>query len=103
MKSAKPIPFASRKFAFRRDAWIRNLLKSDMASGAKVVGVRLSLYMNEKSQMAYPSHARLGDECGLSERQTRQHLATLEDEKWLLIKHVRNAGNQYWLRYWWDE
>lgn len=102
-KPTTPLPFNQRKFAYRRDVWIRNLLKSDLPSGAKVVAVRLALYMNEKQQTANPGHEHLGDECALSARQVQDHLRKLEDARWLLIKHVRNAGNQYWLRYWWSE
>lgn len=102
-KRKKNVPFAARRFAFRRDVWLRNLLCSDLPSGAKVVGARLSLYMNEGKKSAFPTHDKLGEECGLSGRQVRDHLQKLEGERWVLIKHVRNAGNHYWLRYWWDE
>lgn len=86
---------------------MRNLLMSDLPSGAKVVGIRLALYMNEHKQYAYPSHGELGQACGFSDRNVRAHIEKLEGDdenpKWLTIKHVRNTGNTYWLRYWWDE
>lgn len=103
MEKRKPAPFAERSFAFRRDVWMRNLAKSDLPAGAKLVGIRLALYMNEGKQTAHPSHGALGDDCGLSDRQIRTHLAKLEDDGWITVKHVRNAGNRYWLRYWWSE
>jgi hypothetical protein len=98
-----------KTFAERRDLWMRNLLLHDMPSGAKMVGVRLALYMHEDQQFAFPSYDRLGKDCGLSARQVQTHVRRLElgtsndHAHWITVKHVRNTGNAYWLRYWWEE
>ena len=108
----KPVTFAQR-----RDIWVRNLLRSDLPAGAKVVGVRLAMYMNQKKQHAYPSYDKLGLACGMSARQAQTNCMILEGREqtpagkklntdgrgWLLVQHKRNVGNGYWLRYWWDE
>lgn len=98
-----------KTFAEKRDVWMRNLIEHDLPSGAKVVGLRLALYMNEKKPYAFPSYDVLGRDCGLSARQVQSHVLRLEHgtkddfTHWITVKHVRNAGNTYWLRYWWDE
>lgn len=103
-KEPKPV-----KFAQKRDIWMRNLLQSDLPSGAKVVGVRLALYMHEDQQHAFPSYDVLGKDCNLSARQVQTHVMRLERgnendlTRWITVKHIRNTGNTYWLRYWWEE
>ncbi|RIY00186.1 hypothetical protein D3218_12930 [Aureimonas flava] len=86
--------------------WMRSLLEADASAvpaGAKCVGCRLALYMHADKESAYPSHAELGRAVGLSGRMVQTHIATLEAQRWLEVKHVRNRGNTYLLRYWWAE
>lgn len=106
------------RFAQKRDVWMRNLLRSDLPAGAKMVGLRLALYMNERKQWAHPSYDKLGLDCGgMTARQAQTNCMILEGRTetksgkplnsdglgWLKVEHKRNAGNTYWLRYWWDE
>jgi len=95
--------FSDKAFAFRRDQWMRNLMISDLPSGAKVVGLRLALYMNGAKEFAHPPYDKLGSACNLSARQAQTHVFKLEEARWLFVEHVRNRGNRYRLRYWWDE
>lgn len=104
MKNAsEPKPFRDRAFAYRRDAWLKHMTRSDLPSGAKVVALRLAMYMNGKKENAYPSYQEIGRECNLSARQAQTHVLNLEEQRWLSVEHVRNRGNRYFLRYWWDE
>lgn len=95
-----------QSFAQKRDQWMRNLLKAskdEVPAGAKIVGIRLALYMHEGRQRAFPSYDELGIETDLSPRMVQVHTQTLEAKKWITAKRKRNSGNTYQLRYWWAE
>lgn len=96
--------FAELPFARKRDLWMRNLLKAgkaDLPAGAKIVGMRLALYMHEGKQWAHPSYDELGSECDLGVRIVQAHTLALEKHGWIVAKRKRNVGNIYELRYWW--
>ena len=102
----KQKPFEEKTFAQKRDLWMRNLIKAskdEVPAGAKLVGLRLALYMNESKQWAHPSFDELGGECDLGARIVQTHTFTLQNTRWITVKRKRNAGNIYRLRYWWVE
>lgn len=95
-------PFIEWTFAQKRDEWMRQLAKAperEISSGAKLVGFRLALYMNEKKRRAFPSYDALGIACGMSARMVQTHVLRLSETKWLEVNRQRAKGNQYWLRY----
>lgn len=96
--------FVFRKFAEKRDEWMRRMLavpNERLSSGAKIVAVRLSLYMNEGKQRAFPSYQDLAEECGMSAAMVQRHTKVLEEAGWIEVIRKRNAGNTYWLHFPW--
>jgi len=110
MKKAKQprqaIPKESQDFAKFRDQWMRNLLLVDnktLPSGAKIVGVRIALYMHQNQQWAFPSYAKLADATGFGVRIVQKYSFALVDQKFLFINRRRNVGNQYFLDSFWEK
>jgi len=64
--------------------------------GAKLVDCRLCRCAGENGEV-YPAAATLGDETGISERQTREYIQELEREKFIEVdrenKHYRKNGS----------
>lgn len=98
-------PFGEWSFAQKRDEWMRRIScvpERDLASGAKLVGFRLTLYMNEWKRRAHPGYGELGSKCGMCARSVQTHTKALEKAGWIEVSRKRNVGNTYWLRYPWD-
>lgn len=74
--------------------WRTTLVTSVDCSTCKLVGLVLSLYMNERGGSAFPSVPTLAHDCSLSERSVRQHLNEhLHAQGWLtLIERGGLAG-----------
>lgn len=96
--------FVFRKFAEKRDEWMRRMIavpNEELSSGAKIVAIRLALYMNEEKQRAFPSYAELAQKCGMSPAMVQRHTKILEEKNWIEVIRKRNFGNTYWLRFAW--
>lgn len=67
-----------------------------LSPGAKFVYGRLCRYAGENGDV-YPAAATLGDEMGISERQTREYIQELERAKFIEVdrenKHYRKNGS----------
>jgi|UniRef100_A0A6H1ZC35 DNA-binding transcriptional ArsR family regulator len=97
--------FREWSFAQKRDEWMRRLAsvpERDIASGAKLVGFRLTLYMHEWKRRAHPGYDQLGSDCGMGARVVQTHTKALEKAGWIEVRRRRNIGNTYWLRYPWE-
>lgn len=94
----------AKDFASFRDLWIRNLCKMDAAtvpSGAKIVGVRISMYMHQDKQYAHPAYMTLAQDVGMGERIVQKHTKALEDAGFLFVDRNRNIVNFYFLDAFW--
>lgn len=76
--------------------WRSALVTSVDCSTCKLVGLVLSLYMNERGGSAFPSIPRLAGDCSLSNSTVREHLnAHLHVQGWLtLIERGGKAGER---------
>lgn len=75
-----------------RFAWERAVKASDMPPTRKLILLALATHSN-KGGRAWPGHALLADECGLSERSIRKHLAAASADGWLeCTRRGRNVG-----------
>lgn len=76
--------------------WRSTLVTSVDCSTCKLVGLVLSLYMNERGGSAFPSNARLADDCSLGVSTVREHLNShLFAQGWLtLIERGGTEGSQ---------
>lgn len=76
--------------------WRSTLVTSVDCSTCKLVGLVLSLYMNERGGSAFPSNARLAEDCSLGVSTVREHLNThLYAQGWLtLIERGGTEGQQ---------
>ena len=102
----KAPPKDADDFAAFRDTWIRNVCKMDadsLPSGAKVVGIRLAMYMHQAKQFAHPSYLALSEEVGMGERIVQKHTKALEDAGFLFVDRRRNSGNFYFLDAFWGK
>ena len=102
----KKPPKDAQDFAAFRDIWIRNLLLmsvDNVSSGAKIVGVRLAMYMHQDQQYAFPSYAALSEAVGMGERIVQKHTVALETVGFIHVDRRRNAGNYYFLDAFWDK
>ena len=66
------------------------LSRDCLRPGPRMVLWALATHKNPKSGQCNPSSRVLSRETGLSERQVRKHLRTLEESKW--IKTLRTPG-----------
>lgn len=102
----KQPPKDAEDFAAFRDVWIRNLAGmsvESISSGAKVVGIRLAMYMHKDQQYAYPSYLALSEACGMGERIVQKHTLALEEAGFIHVDRKRNTGNFYFLDAFWDK
>lgn len=68
--------------------WRSQLVHYSDCPTCKLVGLALSLYMNERGGSAYPSNATLAADCSLGVSTVRQHLNEhLCPQGWLTLKH----------------
>lgn len=74
-----------------------------LASGAKMVGLRISLYMHQGQQWAFPSYEALANDTGLGIRIVQKHSFSLVEQKFLYIDRRRNVGNHYFLDAFWEK
>jgi hypothetical protein len=75
-----------------RFEWERAVKGSDMPPTRKLILLTLATHAN-KGGKAWPSQARLAEECGLSDRAVRKHLAGAMSEGWLeRTRTGRNVG-----------
>lgn len=105
-KFKKSPPEDALDFASFRDAWIRNLCRMDaslLPSGAKIVGIRLAMYMHQDKQYAHPSYLTLAEEVGMGERVVQKHTKAIEQAGFLFVDRRRNAGNFYFLDAFWSK
>lgn len=81
--------------------WRAALCDSSLAPPTRLVGLTLSLYMNERGGSAHPGAERLAHDTGLSERTVREHLSQLVAGGWLVLtepgglKGSRRRANEY--------
>lgn len=105
-KFKKQPPKDAEDFAAFRDVWIRNLLAVNVdviSSGAKVVGIRLAMYMRQDQQHAFPSYLALSEASGMGERIVQKHTLALESAGFIHVDRRRNAGNFYFLDAFWGK
>lgn len=67
----------------RRFTWEREVKEATMPPTRKLVLLAVATHAN-KIGKAWPSQARLADECGVSERTIRKHIAAAIEEGWLV-------------------
>jgi hypothetical protein len=79
-------------------SWVKLVLKTDLPSQAKFLGLYLSTYMNLNQDMAFPSLKRIEGETGLAHATVLKYMGVLVEEGWL-IKQSGNAvtSNRYWI------
>ena len=76
--------------------WLELIWKSDLPPNAKYIAAYLRTFMNDKSDMAWPSYSRMESETGLSRSTLAKYLGELERHNWL----TRERGNsKYNTRY----
>ena len=69
--------------------WLELIWKSDLPPNAKYIAAYLRTFMNDKSDMAWPSYSRMVCETGLSKSTLAKYLGVLEAHNWL----IRDRGN----------
>ena len=69
--------------------WLELIWKADLPSNSKYLCAYLRTFMNDKSDMAWPSYARISSETGLSRPTISRHFEYLDAEGWL----NRDKGN----------
>ena len=85
MANGNTTPDGERKLA-PVITWRTTLVTSVDCSTCKLVGLVLSLYMNERGGSAFPSIPTLSDDTSLSERAVRKHLNEhLHAQGWLTL------------------
>lgn len=102
----KQPPKDAKDFASFRDQWIRNLCKFDASSipsGAKIVGIRIAMYMHQDKQYAHPAYMTLAQDVGMGERIVQKHTKALEDAGFLFVDRNRNIVNFYFLDAFWGK
>lgn len=66
--------------------WRSQLVQGSDCSTCKLVGLALSLYMNERGGSAFPSINTLAADCSLTDRAVRKHLNEhLHAQGWLIL------------------
>lgn len=65
--------------------WVQLIKETKMPSGAKLVALYLSTFMNAEHDIAWPSQSRISDETGLSKPTVIKWLNYLRDQEWLRI------------------
>ena len=75
----------------KRFEWERAIRRSTLTTGALGTGRALATYA-DKNGKAFPSVARLANDCNQSERTTQRHLAELEEAGWLHRALPKGAG-----------
>lgn len=69
--------------------WLELIWKTDLPPNAKYLAAYLRTFMNDKSDMAWPSYARIVSETGLSKSTVAKYLEFLDGQQWL----IRDKGN----------
>lgn len=69
--------------------WLEFIWKADLPPYSKYLAAYLRTFMNDKSDMAWPSYSRMIHETNLSRSSIAKYLEVLEDHGWL----VRDKGN----------
>jgi hypothetical protein len=78
--------------------WVKLILKTDMPSNAKYLGLYLSTWMNSSHDVAWPSLKRIEGETGLSHPSVLKYLNKLVEEGWLVKQSGdRITSNRYWI------
>lgn len=73
--------------------WRSQLVQGSDCSTCKLVGLALSLYMNERGGSAFPSTETLAADCSLTDRAVRKHLNEhLHQQGWLIL--VERGGQK---------
>lgn len=82
--------------------WRSQLVQGSDCSTCKLVGLALSLYMNERGGSAFPSASTLAEDCSLTDRAVRKHLNEhLHAQGWLvLVKRGGQKGDHAWANEW---
>lgn len=75
--------------------WRGAIADSGLPATTRHVALTLSLHMNERGGSAFPSHATLARESGLSDRAVGEHLRKLRDEGWLSVVSCLGKVNTY--------
>lgn len=63
--------------------WLELIWQSKLPPNAKYIAAYLRTFMNDKSDMAWPSYTRMEHETGLSRSTLSKYLTVLEEENWL--------------------
>lgn len=69
--------------------WLEFIWKADLPPYSKYLAAYLRTFMNDKSDMAWPSYSRMIHETNLSRSTIAKYLEVLEEHGWL----VRDKGN----------
>ena len=73
--------------------WRSQLVQGSDCSTCKLVGLALSLYMNERGGSAFPATETLATDCSLTDRAVRKHLNEhLHPQGWLIL--VERGGQK---------
>lgn len=70
--------------------WMEAIWSTKLSSNSKLLACYLRSFMNSKSDMAWPSYARIIAETGLSRATVAKYLEQLESEGWI----ARNRGHK---------
>lgn len=101
-------------FLKRRDSWLRAVVEDPALSHSTVrVAVHIAMRMNGARQSgAWPSTATIAKSACVSVRAVLYGLDELSGldrktgewtgRRYLSIERKRNAGNRYWLNFWWE-
>jgi hypothetical protein len=78
--------------------WVKLIIKTQLPSNSKYLGLYLSTYMNSQQDMAWPSLKRIEGETGLSHPSVLKYLDLLVSEGWLVKQSgSRTESNKYWI------
>ena len=64
--------------------WLEMIWQTDLPANAKYIAAYLRTYMNDKSDVAWPSLGRIQRETGLSRSTVTKYLGVLESEGWII-------------------
>lgn len=90
-------------FLRNREKWIRALVEDARLSHATVrVGVHIALRINAEDREAWPATKTMAKSTGVHVRSVIRAIDAMEETGYLLMARKRNAGNRYWLRFFWE-
>jgi hypothetical protein len=90
-------PADPASFAAWREGWQRNVLKSRLPPGAKLVAVFICFHLNRKSLQAWPSVETIAAGTGQTTRNVHRAIKHLWEAQCLSITRKSGRSNHYML------